>query len=239
MSLTNPGRALGRSSLLLISRKLLTLSGIPLFSTNLFRVVSLLVLLVGLNLSFLIGTLAWFIKITKVVPFEFVKVKAKQGILIRLERWSEYWCLPLNLCKCEASFSVDPTNLTCSPTSSYSTLASISILLQLFLGSFLTTLFPFQRMHPRGRPSSSLVSRSYAVSLLPHMTPLRSLSFFCKKLFVSPFSLMLHPDGLLFLSVCNITKLERLYRASSRAITDCLSASPIPLLLSEASLSPL
>ena len=34
MGLTNPGRALGRSCLLSISRKLLTLSGIPPFSTN-------------------------------------------------------------------------------------------------------------------------------------------------------------------------------------------------------------
>ena len=36
-------------------------------------------------------------------------VKATQGALFRLERWSEYWCLPLNPSKCEAScFSVDP-----------------------------------------------------------------------------------------------------------------------------------
>ena len=42
-----------------------------------------------------------------------------------------------------------------------------------------------------------------------------------------------------FLSVTNITKLERLYRAASRAITGCLSSSPIPLLLYEASLPPL
>ena len=34
MGLANPGRALGRSCLLSISRKLLTLSGIPPFSTN-------------------------------------------------------------------------------------------------------------------------------------------------------------------------------------------------------------
>ena len=58
MGLTNPGRALGGSCLLLISRKLLTLSGIPLFTTNSFRLASLLALLVGLNLSFLIGALA-------------------------------------------------------------------------------------------------------------------------------------------------------------------------------------
>ena len=41
-------------------------------------------------------------------------VKATQGALFRLEHWSEYWCLPLNSSKCEASFfSVDPhqTNL--------------------------------------------------------------------------------------------------------------------------------
>ena len=54
MGLTNPSRALRRSSLLLISPKLLTLSGIPLFSKNSFRLASLLALLVGLNLSFLI-----------------------------------------------------------------------------------------------------------------------------------------------------------------------------------------
>ena len=34
--------------------------------------------------------------------------KATQGALFRLERWSEYWCPPLNPIKCEASFfSVD------------------------------------------------------------------------------------------------------------------------------------
>ena len=74
MGLTNPGRALGRFSPLSISLKLLTLCGIPLFSTNLFRLASLLALLVGLNLCFLIGALVWFIKITKVVPFESVEM---------------------------------------------------------------------------------------------------------------------------------------------------------------------
>ena len=36
-----------------------------------------------------------------------------------------------------------------------------------------------------------------------------------------------------FLKRTNITKLERLHQAASRAITSCLSSSPIPLLLSE------
>ena len=81
MSLTNPGWALGRSSLLSISLKLLTLSGIPPFSTNLFLPASLFALLVGLNLSFLIGALVWFIKITKVAPFESIEVFRKDPIL--------------------------------------------------------------------------------------------------------------------------------------------------------------
>ena len=81
MGLTNPGRALGRFSLQLISLKLLTLSSIPPFSTNSFRLSFFLALIVGLNLSFLISALAWFIKITKVVPFEFVKVFQKDPLL--------------------------------------------------------------------------------------------------------------------------------------------------------------
>ena len=42
-----------------------------------------------------------------------------------------------------------------------------------------------------------------------------------------------------FPSITNFTKLERLHRAASRAITGCLSSSPIPLLLYEPSLPPL
>ena len=45
-------------------------SGTLPISTNSFWLVFFLALLVGLNLSFLIGTLAWFFKMTKVVPFE-------------------------------------------------------------------------------------------------------------------------------------------------------------------------
>ena len=145
MGLTNPTQALGRFSLLSISLKLLILSGIPLFSINSFRLAFLLALLVGLNLSFLISALVWFIKITKAAPFESVEALRKdpfsalyfflyllmifrhlcllpsaalftltiwpfgpppprsplrwrphKELLFRLERWSEYWCLPLN-----------------------------------------------------------------------------------------------------------------------------------------------
>ena len=80
MGLTNSGRALGRSSLLLIYLKLLTLSGILLFSTNSFRLASLFALLVRLNHSFLIGVLVRFIKATK-VAFESVEVFRKNTFL--------------------------------------------------------------------------------------------------------------------------------------------------------------
>ena len=43
-------------------------------------------------------------------------VEATQGPLFRLERWSEYCCLPLNPSKCEASFfSVDPHQANFQP----------------------------------------------------------------------------------------------------------------------------
>ena len=42
-----------------------------------------------------------------------------------------------------------------------------------------------------------------------------------------------------FLSITNITKLECLHQATSRAISGCLLSSPIPFLLSETSLPPL
>ena len=72
-------------------------------------------------------------------------VEASQGARFRLERWSEYWRLPLNPSKREASFfSVDP-----SPTSSYSAPASVLIPLQLFLGSPSTVLLPFLNIYLR------------------------------------------------------------------------------------------
>ena len=137
----------------------------PALFINSFWLASLLALLVGLNLFFLIGALLWFFKITKVVAFQSVgvfrkdpfsalyfslsssmifrplcllpsaalftltiwpygpsppsvptAVEATQGALFRLERWSEYWCLPVNPSKCEAFFfSVDPHQANLQP----------------------------------------------------------------------------------------------------------------------------
>ena len=59
------------------------------------------------------------------------------------------------------------------------------------------------------------------------------------KSFLRPLLTYALPGWFPFLSVTDITKLERLHRAASRAISGCLSSSPMPLLLSEASLPPL
>ena len=74
VGLAGPGRALGQSCLLSISLELLALSGAPPFSTGLFRLASLLALLVGLSLSFLTGALVWFFEVTGAVPFGSVGV---------------------------------------------------------------------------------------------------------------------------------------------------------------------
>ena len=247
MGLTYPGRALARCCLLLISPKLLILSGIPPFSINLFRLGSLLALLVGLNLSFPIGALALFIKIIKVVPFKPIKVFCKEPFLALYFslpssmifrppcllplaalfaltiwpfgrhpprsplRWRPHkelcfdWSaglgtgvfLSIRANVRPPSFQRIPTKLTCSPTSSYSAPASVSIPLPLFLRSPSTALFPFLNMYLCRRPSFSHISRPYTVSLLPHGVPLRSPSLFFIKLFFGPFSPTLHPDGFL------------------------------------------
>ena len=49
------------------------------------------------------------------LPWVHSAVEATQGALFRLERWSEYWCPPLNPRKCEASFSVDPHQANLQP----------------------------------------------------------------------------------------------------------------------------
>ena len=59
------------------------------------------------------------------------------------------------------------------------------------------------------------------------------------KAFLRPLLTYASPGWFPFLSATNITKLKRLHRAASCAITGCLSFSLIPLLLSEASFPPL
>ena len=172
-------------------------------------------------------------------PWVPTSVEATQGALFRLERWSKYWCLPLNPSKCEASFSVDPHQ------------ANLQLNL-LLLGSRLrfnpTPTFP-------GVTFDRTLSFSKHVSLLkakffPRLKALRCISSsswvpskeslsLLHKSFLWSLLTYASPGWFPFLSITNSTKLERLHRAAGRAITGCLSSSPIPLLLSEASLPPL
>ena len=157
-------------------------------------------------------------------------VEATQGALFRLERWSEYWCLAFNPSKCEASFSMYPYQANLQPN-------------LLLLGSCLrfnpTSTFlgvTFDRTLSFSKHVSSLKAKFF-----PRLKALRcisasswdpskeSLSLLCKS-FLRPLLAYASPRWFPFLSVTNFTKLERLHRAASCAITGCLSSSPIPLL---------
>ena len=167
-------------------------------------------------------------------------VEATQGALIRLERWSEYWCLPLNPSKCESSFfSEDPHQANLQPN-----FLLLSSRLRFnptptFLGVTLDRTLSF----------SKHVS-SLKATFFPHLKVLRCISAsswgsskesfsILYKSFLRPLLTYASPGWFPFLSATNITKSERLHRVASHAITGCFSSSPIPLLLSEASLSPL
>ena len=167
-------------------------------------------------------------------------VETTQGALFRLERWSEHWCLPLNPSKCEASFfSVDSHQINLQPN-------------LLLLGSHLrfnpTPTFlgvTFDRTLSFSKHVSSLKARFFprlkalrCISALSWGPSKESLSVLYKA-FLRPLLTYASPGWFAFLSITNLTKLERLHRAASRAITGCFSSSPIPPLLPEASLSPL
>ena len=164
-------------------------------------------------------------------------MEATQGALFQLERWFEYWCLPLNPSKCEASFSsVDPHQANLQPH---------LLLLSSRLRFNPTPTFlrvTFDRTLSFSKHVSSLKAKFF-----PRVKALRCISAsswgpskesfsVLYKSFLRPFLTYASPGWFPFLSATNITKLERLHRAASRAITGCLSSSPIPLLLIEASL---
>ena len=98
--------------------------------------------------------------------------------------------------------------------------------------------------------SFSKHASSLKAKFFPHLKALRCISAsswgpskeslsFLYKFFLWSLLTYASPGWFPFLSATNLTKLERLHRAASRAISGCLSSSPIPLLLSKASLPPL
>ena len=80
-------------------------------------------------------------------------------------------------------------------------------------------------MYLRWRPSSSHVSRPYVYLCFPHWGPSKESLSLLYKAFLWLFRTYASPGWFPFLSATNITKLERLHRAVSHAITGCLSSS--------------
>ena len=127
-----------------------------------------------------------------------IAVEATQGALFRLERWSEYWCLPLNPSKCEGSFfSVDPhqpniqlslllfgSRLRFNPTPTF---LGVTFDCTLSFSKHVSSLKA--KFFPRLKALRCISASSWG--------PLRSPSLFCTNLFFSPFSPTLHPDGFL------------------------------------------
>ena len=156
--------------------------------------------------------------------------------MIRLELWSEYWCLPLSPSKCEASFSVNPHQANLQPNLLlFNSLLRFNPTPTFFGITFDHTLFFSKHL-------SSLKAKFFA-----GLKALRCLSASSKgpsketlsvlyKAFLWPLITYVSPGWFPFVSVSNITKLERLHRAASRAITGYLLSSHIPFLLSEDSL---
>ena len=167
-------------------------------------------------------------------------MEATQGAMFQLERWSEYWYLPLNPSKCEASFfSVDPHQANLQPN---------LLLLGFRLRFNPTPTFlgvTFDRTLSLSKHVSSLKAKFF-----PRLKALHCISAFSwgpskesfsvlYKSFLRPLLTCASPGWFPFLSATNFTKLERLHRAASRAITGWLSSCPVPLLVFEASLPPL
>ena len=167
-------------------------------------------------------------------------VEATQGALFRLECWYEYWSLPLNPSKCEASFfSVDPHQANLQPN-------------LLLLGSRLhfNPTPTFLGVTFDGTLSFSKHVSSLKAKFFPRLKALRYISASSRgpskeylsvlyKSFLRSLLTYASPEWFPFLSTTNLTKLEWLHQAASRAITDCLLSSQIPLLLSKPSLPPL
>ena len=154
--------------------------------------------------------------------------------------WSEYWCLPLNPSKCEASFfSVDPHQAKLQPE-------LLLLNSHLCFNPTLTYLWvTFDRTLSFSKHVSLLKAKSFlclkALSCISASSwgPTVECLSLLYKAFLWPLLTYASPRWFPFLRVTNITKLKRLLQVASHAIFGCLSSSLIPLLLSKASLSSL
>ena len=120
-------------------------------------------------------------------------VDATQGALFRLERWSDYWCLPLNPSKCEASsFSVDPHQANLQPSLLLFNFFRFNST-PTFLGVIFDRTLSFSKhvslMKAKFFPRLKALRCISASSWVPSKEP---ISLFCIKLFFGLFSLMNH-----------------------------------------------
>ena len=86
-----------------------------LFLAVYFSLSSLMIFLLLLPSSISCSLYADDLAIWSSSPSVPTMVEATQGALFQLEHWYEYWRLPLNLSKCEASFSVDSYQANLQP----------------------------------------------------------------------------------------------------------------------------
>ena len=149
-------------------------------------------------------------------------MEATQGALFRLERWSEHWFLPLpqpNLLLLGSSLHFNPTPtflwVTFNRTLSFS--KHVSLLKAKFFPGLKTLRCISASSWGPSKEALFLLYKSFLRSLLTYASP----------------------GWFPFLSATNFTKLKRLHRVATGTITGCLSFSPIPVLLTEASLPPL
>ena len=146
-------------------------------------------------------------------------VETTQRPLIRLEGWSEDWCLSLNSSKCEGSYSVDPIKLSSSSIVTCSIPFSFLIPLTTFFGITFYCTLSFSKhvsslkakFFPRLKALRSFCTSSRGLS--------KELLSFLGKAFRRPLLTYASPDGFLFLALPNG---KRLHGAASSVITGCL-----------------
>ena len=123
-------------------------------------------------------------------------MKATQGALIRLERWSEYWCLPPNPSKCEACFFfVDPHQANLQPHLLFNSPLRFNPTPTFFRVVTFDRIVSFSKHVPSLKAKFFFLGfKALRCISASSCGPLRSPFLFCIRLFFGPFSLILHPD---------------------------------------------
>ena len=156
-------------------------------------------------------------------------MEATQGALIRLETWSEYWCLPLIPSKREAFLLVDLHLNNLQPHLFFYQLPLRFNFISTFLGvTSDRTLSVTKHISLRRAKFLPRFKTLRCISASSWGSSKESLSLLYKA-FLRPRFTYASPGWFSFPSV---TKFERLHRAASRA--GCLSSSSTPFLFSEA-----